>query len=155
MRAMVLAEPAQPLAMQELPDRQPGQGEIRLKIAACGVCRTDLHIVDGELPDAKLPIIPGHEIVGYVDVIGPGVADFSIGDRIGIPWLAHACGVCPYCTLGRENLCDRPLFTGYTRDGGYATQAVAEARFAFHLGTEGDDAHLAPLLCAGLIGARW
>jgi propanol-preferring alcohol dehydrogenase len=154
MRAMVLAEPAQPLAMQELPDRQPGQGEIRLKIAACGVCRTDLHIVDGELPDAKLPIIPGHEIVGYVDVIGPGVADFSIGDRVGIPWLAHACGVCPYCTLGRENLCDRPLFTGYTRDGGYATQAVAEARFAFHLGTEGDDAHLAPLLCAGLIGWR-
>ena len=93
MRAMVLAEPAQPLAMQELPDRQPGQGEIRLKIAACGVCRTDLHIVDGELPDAKLPIIPGHEIVGYVDVIGSGVADFSIGDRVGIPWLAHACGV--------------------------------------------------------------
>ena len=151
---MVLAAPGQPLALRELPDRHPGPGEIRLKIVACGVCRTDLHVVDGELPDPKLPIIPGHEIVGHVDAVGAEVKDFALGDRVGVPWLGHACGVCPYCRAGKENLCDRPLFTGYTRDGGYATHTIAEAQFAFRLGSGGDDAHFAPLLCAGLIGWR-
>ena len=117
MRAMVLARPGQALALRELPERHAGPGEIRLRIAACGVCRTDLHVVDGELPNPKLPIIPGHEIVGHVDEIGADVKDFALGDRAGVPWLGHACGVCPYCRAGRENLCDRPLFTGYTRDG--------------------------------------
>jgi propanol-preferring alcohol dehydrogenase len=132
----------------------PGPGEIRVKVAACGVCRTDLHIVDGELPNPKSPIIPGHEIVGYVDMLGAGVESLKIGMRVGIPWLGHACGICPYCRAGRENLCDAPLFTGYTRDGGFATAAVADARFAFPLGEAGEDAALAPLLCAGLIGWR-
>jgi propanol-preferring alcohol dehydrogenase len=154
MRAMVLVLPRERLVSRELPDRRAGPGEIRLRVAACGVCRTDLHVVDGEVPNANLPIIPGHEIVGYIDEIGAGVKDFAVGDRVGVPWLGHTCGVCPYCVTGRENLCDRPLFTGYTRDGGYATQAIAEARFAFHLAGEEDDAHLAPLLCAGLIGWR-
>src|SRR5438105_5057175 len=154
MRAMVLARPGQALALRELPERHAGPGEIRLRIAACGVCRTDLHVVDGELPNPKLPIIPGHEIVGHVDEIGADVKDFALGDRAGVPWLGHACGVCPYCRAGRENLCDRPLFTGYTRDGGYATQTIAEARFAIRLGARGDDARFAPLLCAGLIGWR-
>jgi len=154
MRAMVLERPGAPLRMRGVGDRHAGPGEIRLRVAACGVCRTDLHVIDGELPDANVPIIPGHEIVGYVDEVGAGVEDFSAGDRVGVPWLGHTCGTCPYCLAGKENLCDRPLFTGYTRDGGYASQAIAEARFTFHLGGDADDAHLAPLLCAGLIGWR-
>ena len=134
------------------PASQPG--EIRVKVAACGVCRTDLHVVDGELPNRVLPIIPGHEIVGRIDRLGSGVEHLRLGERVGIPWLGHTCGVCPYCRAQRENLCDRPLFTGFTRDGGFATSVVADARYAFPLGEAGDDAALAPLLCAGLIGWR-
>jgi propanol-preferring alcohol dehydrogenase len=154
MQAMVLKKIGTALEWTDLPDRQPGPGEIRVKLAACGVCRTDLHVVDGELPDPQVPIIPGHEIVGRIDAIGAGVKDLSVGERVGIPWLGHTCGVCPYCTEHRENLCDRPLFTGFTRDGGFATATIADARFAFPLGDAGDDAALAPLLCAGLIGWR-
>ncbi len=135
-------------------NRTPGVGEVRVAVAACGVCRTDLHVIDGELPDPVLPIIPGHEIVGRIDAIGPGVKALQIGQRVGIPWLGHTCGVCPYCKDDRENLCDRPLFTGYTRDGGFATAVIADARFAFPLGEAGRDVALAPLLCAGLIGWR-
>jgi len=151
---MVLNHAKTPLVWTELPDRQPGPGEVRVKVLACGVCRTDLHVFDGELPDAKSPIIPGHEIVGRIDAIGPGVTDVKLGERVGIPWLGHTCGVCPYCKAHRENLCDAPLFTGYTRDGGFATAVVADARFAFPLGEAGSDVSLAPLLCAGLIGWR-
>jgi len=154
MHAMVLNAVRAPLLWTELPDRQPGPGQIRVKVAACGVCRTDLHVVDGELPHPRVPIIPGHEIVGRIDALGPGVTDLALGQRVGIPWLGHTCGVCPYCMTRRENLCDRPLFTGYTRDGGFATATVADARFAFPLGDEGSDESLAPLLCAGLIGWR-
>jgi len=154
MQAMVLTQRGQPLAWTELPDRQPGLGEIRVKVAACGVCRTDLHVVDGELPHPQFPIIPGHEIVGRIDAVGPGVEGLRLGQRVGIPWLGHTCGACPYCRMQRENLCDRPRFTGYTRDGGFATAAVADARFAFALGDAGSDESLAPLLCAGLIGWR-
>jgi propanol-preferring alcohol dehydrogenase len=154
MQAMVLKKLKMALDWTDLPDPQPGPGEIRVKVAACGVCRTDLHVVDGELPDAKVPIIPGHEIVGRIDAIGAGVDGLRLGERVGIPWLGHTCGACPFCTGGHENLCDRPLFTGYTRDGGFATAAVADARFAFPLGEVGSDVALAPLLCAGLIGWR-
>jgi propanol-preferring alcohol dehydrogenase len=137
-----------------LDDPQPGPGEIRIKVSACAVCRTDLHVVDGELPNPKLPIIPGHEIVGRIDMIGAGVEGLCLGERVGVPWLAHTCGVCPYCMGHQENLCDRPLFTGFTRNGGFATATIADARFAFPLGEVGDDVALAPLLCAGLIGWR-
>lgn len=154
MRAMLLKGPNSPLQWTELADRAPGPGEIRVRVAACGVCRTDLHVVDGELPDPKWPIIPGHEIVGRIDAIGPGVEGLHLEQRIGVPWLGHTCGVCPFCVAGQENLCDRPLFTGYTRDGGFATAAIADARYAFPLGETGDDVALAPLLCAGLIGWR-
>jgi len=154
MRAMVLKKIGAPLEWTELADPMPGPGEIRVKVAACGVCRTDLHVVDGELPDLKLPIIPGHEIVGRIDAIGPGVKGLSVGQRVGVPWLGHTCGACDYCVGGHENLCDRPLFTGYTRNGGYATATIADARFTFPLGEEGGDVALAPLLCAGLIGWR-
>jgi len=154
MHAMVLRELKQPLEWLELPDRQPGPNEIRVKVLACGVCRTDLHVLDGELPNPKVPIIPGHEIVGRIDAVGAGVEDLQIGERVGIPWLGHTDGTCPYCRMQRENLCDHPLFTGFTRDGGYATSAVADARFSFPLGEAGSDIELAPLLCAGLIGWR-
>lgn len=154
MQAMMLKALRAPLQWTELPDPQPGPGEIRVKIAACGVCRTDLHVVDGELPDPRTPIIPGHEIVGRIDAIGPNVEGLHLGQRVGIPWLGHTCGMCPYCSGGHENLCDRPLFTGYSRDGGFATAAIADARYAFPLGEAGTDIALAPLLCAGLIGWR-
>ena len=154
MHAMVLKEIGTPLESTDRDDPQPGPGEIRVRISACGVCRTDLHVVDGELPNPKVPIIPGHEIVGRVDAIGTGVGELRIGERVGIPWLGHTCRVCPYCVSGRENLCDRPNFTGYTRDGGFATAVVADARYAFPLGQLGSDEALAPLLCAGLIGWR-
>lgn len=154
MFGMVLHETGEPLVFEELPDPVPGPGELRVRVEACGVCRTDLHVVDGELPDLKLPIIPGHEIVGRIDALGPGVEGFEIGERAGIPWLGETCGVCPYCTSGRENLCDRPVFTGYTRNGGYATRAIASARYAFRLSEKDEAAALAPLLCAGLIGWR-
>jgi propanol-preferring alcohol dehydrogenase len=154
MQAMVLNKLGTDLEWTELADRQPGPGEIRVKVLACGVCRTDLHVVDGELPDPKVPIIPGHEIVGRIDALGAGVEGLQVGERVGIPWLGHTCGVCPYCVEDRENLCDRPLFTGFTRDGGFATTTIADARFAFPLGEDGSDEALAPLLCAGLIGWR-
>jgi propanol-preferring alcohol dehydrogenase len=154
MRAMVLDRPKTPLVLRERPIPQPAVGEILVEIAACGVCRTDLHVIDGELPQPKLPIVPGHEIVGRVAAIGKGVSGFTLGERVGVPWLGATCGVCPYCRSGRENLCDRPLFTGYTRDGGYATHAVADARFCFPLPEAVDAVEAAPLLCAGLIGWR-
>jgi propanol-preferring alcohol dehydrogenase len=154
MHAMVLKAIGEPLEATELPDRLPGPGEVRVKVAACGVCRTDLHVVDGDLPNPRLPIIPGHEIVGRIDALGAGVEGLRIGERIGVPWLGHTDGVCPYCVAGRENLCDNPLFTGFTRDGGFATAAIADARFALPLGETGEDVALAPLLCAGLIGWR-
>ena len=154
MHAMMLKAVGAHLEWTELADRHPGPGEIRVKMGACGVCRTDLHVVDGELPDPRVPIIPGHEIVGRIDAIGTGVEGLHMGERVGIPWLGHTCGVCPYCRSQRENLCDRPLFTGYTRDGGFATAAIADARYAFPLGETGSDTALAPLLCAGLIGWR-
>ena len=154
MHAMVLNKLKTPLAWTELPDREPGPNEIRVKMLACGVCRTDLHVVDGDLPDPKLPIVPGHEIVGRIDAIGNAVTDLRIGERVGIPWLGHTDGTCRYCSMDRENLCDHPLFTGYTRDGGYATAVIADARFTFPLGEQGSDISIAPLLCAGLIGWR-
>jgi propanol-preferring alcohol dehydrogenase len=154
MYAMVLEKIGAPLQWKELADRTPGPGEIRLRVGACGVCRTDLHLVDGELPNPRTPIVPGHEIVGRIDAIGAHVHGLSLGERVGVPWLGHTCGVCSYCLGGHENLCDRPLFTGYTRDGGFATATIADARYAFPLGEAGDDVALAPLLCAGLIGWR-
>ena len=155
MRAMVLHRCGEPLRLEERPDPAPGPGEVRLKVLACAVCRTDLHVVDGELPQPRLPLVPGHEIVGEVEVLGVGVGDLAIGQRVGVPWLAHTCGHCAYCADGRENLCDAPLFTGYTRDGGFASHVVAEAAFCLPLAPLSLDAvHAAPLLCAGLIGWR-
>ena len=154
MRAMVLPAPGAPLQMPDRPDLSPGEGEIRVQVSACGVCRTDLHVVDAELPGIKYPVVPGHDIVGRVDRVGSNVTTHRIGDRVGIPWLGYTCGVCRFCREGMENLCDRPLFTGYTRDGGFATHTVADARYAFPLGEDGDDVAIAPLLCAGLIGWR-
>jgi alcohol dehydrogenase, propanol-preferring len=154
MHAMVLKRLGAALEWTELPERQPGPGEIRVRVAACGVCRTDLHVVDGELPDPVLPIIPGHEVVGRIDALGAGVTGLRLGQRVGLPWLGHTCGICAFCAGQQENLCDRPLFTGYTRDGGYATATIADARYAFPLGEQGSDESLAPLLCAGLIGWR-
>ncbi len=154
MQAMVLERPGEPLKLVERPDPLPGDGEVRVRVAACGVCRTDLHVVDGELPKPKLPIVPGHEIVGRIDVARRGVDTLKTGMRVGIPWLGRTCGHCPYCREGRENLCDHPLFTGYTRDGGFATHVVADARYVFQLPEGGDDVATAPLLCAGLIGWR-
>jgi propanol-preferring alcohol dehydrogenase len=154
MYAMVLKQAHSALEWTEIPDRQPESGEIRVKVLACGVCRTDLHVLDGELPHPVFPIIPGHEIIGRVDAIGANVDGFQLGERVGIPWLGHTCGNCPYCLTHHENLCDKPLFTGYTRDGGFATKVIADARFALPLGERGSDIALAPLLCAGLIGWR-
>jgi propanol-preferring alcohol dehydrogenase len=151
---MVLTHIRQPLVEQERPDPTPGAGQIRVRVEACGVCRTDLHVVDGELENPRVPIVPGHEIVGRVDLIGPGVTALRVGDRVGVPWLGHACGHCFYCRGGRENLCDTPEFTGYTRDGGYATHVIAEAPFVFPLDYAADPVAMAPLLCAGLIGWR-
>jgi len=153
MHAMQFDGVGHPLHRVERPLPQPGPGEIRVAIRACGVCRTDLHVVEGDL-QGPLPIVPGHEIVGLVDELGPGVTGFTKGQRVGVPWLGHACGHCRYCAEGRENLCDAPLFTGFTRDGGYASHAIADARFCFPLPDAFDDAHAAPLLCAGLIGYR-
>jgi alcohol dehydrogenase, propanol-preferring len=154
MRAMVLSAAGAALQMQERADPSPGDTEIRVKVSACGVCRTDLHVVDAELPGINYPIVPGHEIIGRVDLVGRDVTTHRIGDRVGIPWLGYTCGVCRFCKEGMENLCDRPQFTGYTRDGGFATHTIADARYAFALGEDGDDVSIAPLLCAGLIGWR-
>ena len=154
MRAQVLSEIRLPLEPREVPEPRPAIGEVRVRVSACAVCRTDLHVVDGELPQPKLPLVPGHEIVGRVEEIGPGVTRFREGDRVGIPWLAWTCGECSYCRSGRENLCDRALFTGYTKDGGYADFTVADERFCFALPDLYSDEEAAPLLCAGLIGYR-
>ncbi|MEH2501567.1 propanol-preferring alcohol dehydrogenase [Bradyrhizobium sp. AZCC 1578] len=154
MHAMVLQAPGALLRLEPREDPVPGADEVRIKVGACGVCRTDLHVVDGELPDIAYPIVPGHEVVGRVEALGPAVTSLRIGERIGVPWLGHTCGDCPYCRSGRENLCDRPRFTGYTRDGGFATHLVADARYCFPLGEADDDVGVAPLLCAGLIGWR-
>ena len=154
MRAMVLAKPRQLLVLRDVPKPNPEPGQLLVRVSACAVCRTDLHIVDGELPDPKLPLIPGHQIVGRVEAVGAGAEKFSIGERVGIPWLGWTDGDCVYCRSNRENLCDRARFTGYTIDGGYAEFTVADARFCFPLPEQYDDVDVAPLLCAGLIGYR-
>jgi len=153
MKAMTLVEAGRPLQEVVGSAPKPGPGEIRLRILACGVCRTDLHVVDGELPNVRTPIVPGHEIVGLVEAVGDGAA-LHVGARVGVGWLARTCGVCGYCRSGRENLCDSPQFTGYTRDGGFATHALVDARFAYPLSEAADPRDQAPLLCAGLIGWR-
>jgi len=151
MRAMVLVEPRRPLDLRELPDPRPQAGQVLLRVRACGVCRTDLHIADGELPDPKLPLVPGHEIVGIVE---EGAGRFARGTRVGVPWLGWTCGVCVYCRSDRENLCERARFTGYQIDGGYAELTVADERYCFPLPEQYSDSEATPLLCAGLIGAR-
>jgi len=154
MRAMVLHAPQQPLRLQDIPVPKPAAGEVLIRVTACAVCRTDLHVVDGELPNPKLPLIPGHEIIGRVVEAGDKAGEFKPGERVGIPWLGWTCGKCSYCSSGRENLCDKAMFTGYTLDGGYAEFAKADARFCFRIPEGLDDAESAPLLCAGLIGYR-
>lgn len=155
MKAMVLQALRTPLVAEQRPDPEPAAGEVRIAIEACAVCRTDLHVVDGDLPVRRLPLVPGHEIVGRVDRIGPGSAMLAVGDRVGVPWLGHTCGHCRYCGTGHENLCDSPSFTGYSRDGGFATHVIADAAYAFPLPASlGDPVATAPLLCAGLIGWR-
>jgi propanol-preferring alcohol dehydrogenase len=154
MRAMVLERPGSGLRMREMPVPDPQPGQVLLRVAACGVCRTDLHVVDGDLLEANLPIVPGHEIVGRVETTGAAVRRLRRGDRVGVPWLGHTCGVCRYCCIGAENLCDAPRFTGYQIDGGYAEYCVAEEDYCFPLPESYADAAAAPLLCAGLIGYR-
>ena len=154
MRAMLLSRPGEPLAESRIPDPEPGAGQVRLRVSACGVCRTDLHVCDGELERPRLPLVPGHEIVGRVDALGPGAGRFAAGERVGVPWLGWTCGECAACRAGSENLCGRARFTGYTLDGGYAEYAVADERYCFALPAGYEDARAAPLLCAGLIGYR-
>jgi propanol-preferring alcohol dehydrogenase len=154
MRAMVLEEQRRPLREVERPAPVPGEGEVLLRVAACAVCRTDLHVVDGDLTHPKLPLVPGHEIVGTIVETGPGASRFGVGARVGVPWLGWTCGLCSYCRSGRENLCDRARFTGYDVDGGYAEMTTADERFCFALPDEMSDTQAAPLLCAGLIGYR-
>ncbi|RME91590.1 MAG: zinc-binding alcohol dehydrogenase family protein [Verrucomicrobia bacterium] len=154
MRAMVLEQPGTPLRLRDWPEPTPGPGEVLVEVGACAVCRTDLHVVDGELPEPRLPLIPGHQVVGRVRRLGPGVGGLSEGQRVGVPWLGWTCGECRFCRSGRENLCDRARFTGYTRQGGFAEFIVADARYCFPLAEGLDDVSAAPLLCAGLIGYR-
>ncbi|MQT12625.1 zinc-dependent alcohol dehydrogenase family protein [Segnochrobactrum spirostomi] len=154
MHAMVLRKVGTPLVGEDRRDLVAGPGELRIRVEACAVCRTDLHVVDGDLPNVPVPIVPGHEIVGRVLDVGPGADRALLGRRVGVPWLGHTCGTCPYCASGAENLCDRPLFTGYTRDGGFATEVVADAAFAFPMDGFADPIAAAPLMCAGLIGWR-
>lgn len=154
MLAMVLNKAGDKLVPQERPDPVAGPGEVVINVLACGVCRTDLHVVDGELPETRYPIVPGHEIVGRIAQLGDGVSHLELGQRVGVGWLGRACGTCSYCRAGQENLCDSPVFTGCTRDGGFATHTVADAAYVYPLGEAGEDAALAPLLCAGLIGWR-
>lgn len=154
MRAMVLEAPRTPLRLIERPIPEPGPGHVLVRVTACGVCRTDLHIVDGELTQPTLPIVPGHEIVGRIEKLGEGVTHLTVGVRVGVPWLGHTCGICPYCREDRENLCDVPRFTGYQIDGGYADYTMAEADYCFPIPGDRSDAEAAPLLCAGLIGYR-
>lgn len=154
MRAMRLERIGEPLRENESAPRALAEGEVRIEVAACAVCRTDLHVVDGELPDPRLPIIPGHEIIGHIAELGPGVTRLKIGERVGVPWLGWACGVCGFCTRGEENLCPFARFTGYQIDGGYATETIADARFVFPIPPDYSDEAAAPLMCAGLIGWR-
>jgi len=154
MKAMVLFRPGEPLHPTDRPPPSPGRGEVRLRVVACGVCRTDLHVVDGELPDLGRPVVPGHQIVGVVEALGPGVERLAPGQRVGVPWLGWTCGTCRFCASGRENLCGEARFTGYQLDGGFAEQAVADARYCFPIPEGYPDAQAAPLLCAGLIGYR-
>jgi propanol-preferring alcohol dehydrogenase len=154
MRAMVLYEPKRPLELRDVPKPKPGRGQLLVRVSTCAVCRTDLHVVDGELPNPKLPLILGHQIVGRVEEISEENSNFTIGDRVGIPWLGWTDGDCAYCRSGRENLCDNACFTGYALDGGYAEFTVADARYCFHLPERYGDVEVAPLLCAGLIGYR-
>ncbi len=154
MRAMVFEKPGQPLRMVDAPVPRVSKEQLLIRVHACAVCRTDLHVIDGELTQPKLPLVPGHEIVGTVAEKGEAVARFEIGDRVGIPWLGWSCGECPYCRTGRENLCDQAKFTGYTLDGGYAEYTIADQRFCFRIPEPYGDAEAAPLLCAGLIGYR-
>ena len=154
MRAMILNEPKRPLELRDVPKPKPGRGQLLVRVNTCAVCRTDLHVVDGELPEPKLPLIPGHQIVGRVEEIGEENSKFATGDRVGIPWLGWTDGDCSYCQSSRENLCDNARFTGYTIDGGYAEFTVADARYCFHLPERYSDVEVAPLLCAGLIGYR-
>lgn len=154
MKAMVLDAPRRALRLAELPPPKPASDQLLIKVRACGVCRTDLHVVDGDLTDAKLPLVPGHEIVGIVAERGAAVERFSVGDRVGVPWLGYTCGTCSYCTSGHENLCDHARFTGYHLDGGYAEYTVADQRYCFAIPDAYDDVSAAPLLCAGLIGYR-
>lgn len=151
---MVLRAIGQGLVLEERPIPAPGPGQVRVRVEACGVCRTDLHVVDGDLADVRVPIVPGHEIVGRIDAVGPDVVGLASGVRVGVPWLGHTCGACPYCRSDRENLCDRPIFTGYSRDGGFASHVIADAGYAFALGDSIDPVAAAPLMCAGLIGWR-
>jgi propanol-preferring alcohol dehydrogenase len=154
MRALRIERSGGALEVARVAIPEPGRGEVRLRVAACGVCRTDVHILDGDLTDPSLPIVPGHQIVGQVDRIGPGIDHFAVGDRVGVPWLGGTCGACRFCGSGRENLCDAAVFTGYHRDGGFAEYAVADARYCFPIPESLGDAEAAPLLCAGLIGYR-
>src|SRR5438874_8599083 len=154
MRAQVLTEARQPLVAAELPPPKPGPGQVLIAVKACAVCRTDLHIVDGELTEPKLPLVPGHEIVGTVVEHGAGAECFAVGERVGVPWLGWTCGRCEYCRSGRENLCPGARFTGYTIDGGYGEQTIARADFCFPIPEAFSDLEAAPLLCAGLIGYR-
>jgi propanol-preferring alcohol dehydrogenase len=154
MRAQVLTAAGRPLAAAELPAPRPGPQQLLIEMRACAVCRTDLHVVDGELPDPKLPLVPGHEIIGTVVEKGESVDRFAVGDRVGVPWLGWTCGVCEYCRSGRENLCDRAQFTGYQIDGGYAELTVADQRYCFAIDPRYGDVEAAPLMCAGLIGYR-
>jgi propanol-preferring alcohol dehydrogenase len=154
MRAMVLERPGEPLAEADVADPAPGPGQIAVRVDACGVCRTDLHVVDGELPDPKLPLVPGHQVVGRVDAVGDGAERFAPGNRVGVPWLGWTCGECRYCLTERENLCPRAVFTGYTADGGYAERVIADERYCIAVPDAFGDLDATPLLCAGLIGYR-
>jgi propanol-preferring alcohol dehydrogenase len=154
MEAMVFRKTGEPLVLEERPDPSPGPGELRVRIEACAVCRTDLHVIDGDLNNPRRPVIPGHDIVGIVDAVGDDSLISRMGERVGIGWLGHTCGHCAYCLGNRENLCDQPIFTGYTRDGGFATHTVVDADFAFALTGFDDPVAAAPLMCAGLIGWR-
>ncbi|MBP2291452.1 zinc-dependent alcohol dehydrogenase family protein [Azospirillum rugosum] len=154
MKAMILTQPRSALLPALLPDPEPGPGQILIGVHACAVCRTDLHVIDGDLPHPKLPLVPGHEIIGTVLAAGPGVDRFGTGDRVGVPWLGWSCGECVYCRSGRENLCDRARYTGYQIDGGYSEMTVADARYAFPIDPVYTDEEAAPLMCAGLIGYR-
>ena len=154
MRAMILEQPGQPLHLADIPIPEPAPKQVRVKVSVCGICRTDLHVVDGDLTEPKLPIVPGHQIVGTVDKIGSGITAFKIGQRVGVPWLGGSCGECRFCLAGQENLCDRARYTGYQIDGGFAEYTVADERFCFPIPDTYPDLQAAPLLCAGLIGYR-